>query len=114
MRESHIRGEVLKKEHEDQNYQTVLQVQKVLEEQAAHVAERARTIIDEQAALAQADVLRASQLVINAEQAAEKAAQQAAQTRASAEARFAEVSAEADNHVRTANATADGAQSAIR
>ena len=85
-----------------------------MEEQAAHGAQYARTEIDKQAALAQAEMLRASQMVKIVEQAAEAATQQTAQIKAHAEAKFAEVKQEAGGNVCTANATVDGAQSSLQ
>ena len=86
----------------------------MVEEQAAHGAEHARTEIDKQAALAQAEMLRASQMVKIAEQAAEAATQHTAQIKAHAEARFAEAKQEAGSNVRTGNAIVDGAHSSLQ
>ena len=53
-------------------------------------------------------MLKASQLVTNAEQAAEIVAQDTAQIKASAEALFAHIQRETQDNVRTANAHVDG------
>ena len=67
MRESHAREQSMRNEHDEQTYQAAIKVKQVMEEQAAHGAEHARTEIDRQAALAQAEMLRAGQMVEIAE-----------------------------------------------
>ena len=71
--ESHARELSQRKEHEEQTYNVAIKVQQAIAEQAAHEAQQAKTDSEKQATQAQVDMLKAAQLVSNAEQALERA-----------------------------------------